>query len=69
MKTIEVYTIEYYNHEEKCIIADNTTGNGGSDWHLVTLGGNNETIFNCSSWDEIQRFISKFDGKKEVKEI
>ncbi len=66
--TIEVYTIDYHGHEEKCIIADNFTGNGGPDWHLVALGGNNETIFNCSSWDEMQRFIGKFKGiKKEIK--
>jgi|688.fasta_scaffold00015_182 hypothetical protein len=65
---IEVYTIDYHGHEEKCIIADNFTGNGGGDWHLVTLGGNNETIFNCNTWNEMQKFIVKFKGvKKEVK--
>jgi len=30
--TIEVYTIDYHGHEEKCIIADNITGNGGTDY-------------------------------------
>ena len=67
--TIEVYTINYYGHEEKCIIANNITGNGGPDWHLVTLGGSNETIFNCNSWDEMQRFIGKFNGSKKEVEI
>ena len=67
--TIEVYTIDYHGHEEQCIIADNFTGNGGTDLHLVTLGGNNETIFNCNSWDEMQRFIGKFNGSKKEVEI
>jgi hypothetical protein len=66
---IAVYTIDYHGHEEKCIIADNITGNGGPDWHLVTLGGSNETIFNCNSWDEMQRFIGKFNGSKKEVEI
>lgn len=64
---LDIYTIDYHGHEEQCLIADNQTGNGGGDWHLVTLGGQNETIFNCNTWDEMQRFIGKFKGtKREV---
>jgi hypothetical protein len=66
--TIEVYTIDYHGNEEQCIIADNFTANGSTDLHLVTLGGKNETIFNCDNSNEMQNFIAKFKGiKKEVK--
>ncbi len=62
-----IYIINYGGHEEKCIIADNRTATGGTDYHLVTLGGGNETIFNCYSWDEMMMFIGKHNGiKKEV---
>lgn len=61
---IDIYSIDYHGHNEQCIIADNQTGKGGGDWHLVTLGGNNEIIFNCGTWKEMQEFISSFNGTK-----
>ena len=65
-----IYIINYGGHEEQCIVADNRTGTGGTDYHLVTLGGGNETIFNCDSWDEMMMFIGKHNGvKKEVELI
>ena len=66
--TISVYTIIYAGHKEHCIISDNFTGTGGFDFHLVSLGGNNEVLYNCNSIDGMKKFIFDNQGiKGEVK--
>jgi hypothetical protein len=62
-----IYIINYGGHEEQCIVANNWTGHGGTDYHLVTLGGENEIIYNCYTWIDMEKFIAKHNGvKKEV---
>lgn len=64
-----IYNINYEGHEEQCIIANNFTGTGSPDYHLITLGGENETIYNCYSWIEMEKFIAKHNGVKKQAKI
>lgn len=60
---MKAYKFNYMEHEETAIIANNFTATGGFDFHVVLLGGENETIFNADSTAKCLEFM------KDYKEI
>lgn len=55
---MKAYKFNYFGYEEIGIIANNFTGKGGFDFHIVLLGGENETIYNADSTEKCLEFMN-----------
>lgn len=54
---MKAYKFNYGGKEEIAIIANNFTAKGGFDFHVVLLGGENETIYNADSTKKCIEFM------------